>query len=131
MSHLEYFPVEVNTADYHTLLRVPGIGVVSARRILSARRWRSLDHTALGKLGVVLKRAQYFITCKGFSRGVTAGPEATVRALLDPAAFGVGTEQLSLFAAPAVQELAAQGMRPASAAREVCEEAVSCLARQM
>ena len=110
---------------------VPGIGVVSARRILSARRWRSLDHTALGKLGVVLKRAQYFITCKGFSRGVTAGPEATVRALLDPAAFGVGTEQLSLFAAPAVQELAAQGMRPASAAREVCEEAVSCLARQM
>ena len=65
MSHLEYFPVEVNTADYHTLLRVPGIGVVSARRILSARRWRSLDHTALGKLGVVLKRAQYFITCSG------------------------------------------------------------------
>lgn len=54
-----------------------------------------------------------------------------MRALLDPAAFGVGTEQLSLFAAPAVQELAAQGMRPASAAREVCEEAVSCLARQM
>ena len=52
-------------------------------------------------------------------------------ALLDPAAFGVGTEQLSLFAAPAVQELAAQGMRPAAAAREVCEEAVSCLARQM
>ena len=51
MSHLEYFPVEVNTADYHTLLRVPGIGVVSARLILSARRWRSLDHTALGKLG--------------------------------------------------------------------------------
>ena len=59
MSHLEYFPVEVNTADYHTLLRVPGIGVVSARRILSARRWRSLDHTALGKLGEVLNRAQY------------------------------------------------------------------------
>ena len=80
---------------------------------------------------MVLKRAQYFITCKGFSRGVTAGPEATVRALLDPAAFGVGTEQLSLFAAPAVQELAAQGMRPALAAREVREEAVSCLARQM
>ncbi len=65
MSHLEYFPVEGNTADYHTLLRVLGIRVVSARRILSARRWRSLDHTALGKLGVVLKRAQYFITCSG------------------------------------------------------------------
>ena len=92
-------------------------------------RYRYVDE--LKRMGVVLKRAQYFITCKGFSRGVTDGPEATVRALLDPAAFGVGTEQLSLFAAPAVQELAAQGMRPASAAREVCEEAVSCLARQM
>lgn len=57
MAHLDFFPVEVNTADYETLLRVPGIGVVSARRILSARRWRSLDYDALKKLGVVLKRA--------------------------------------------------------------------------
>ncbi len=115
------------------LLRVPGIGVKTAQRIrVPPGAAGSLDLRRPQKRGgVVLKRAQYFITCKGFSRGVTAGPEATVRALLDPAAFGVGTEQLSLFAAPAVQELAAQGMRPASAAREVCEEAVSCLARQM
>ena len=129
--NMHLFPVDVNRCSYEMLLRVPGIGVKSAQRIRVARRSGQLDLADLKRIGVVLKRAQYFITCKGFSRGVTAGPEATVRALLDPAAFGVGTEQLSLFAAPAVQELAAQGMRPASAAREVCEEAVSCLARQM
>ena len=129
--NMHLFPVDVNRCSYEMLLRVPGIGVKSAQRIRVARRSGQLDLADLKRIGVVLKRAQYFITCKGFSRGVTAGPEATVRALLDPAAFGVGTEQLSLFAAPAVQKLAAQGMRPASAAREVCEEAVSCLARQM
>lgn len=63
--HLEYFPVEVETADYHTLLRVPGIGVKSAKRILAARKMGSLDYSALKKFGVVLKRAMYFITCHG------------------------------------------------------------------
>ena len=63
--HLEHFPVEVNRADYYTLLRVPGIGVKSARRILQARRSSSLDFADLKKMGVVLKRAHYFITCKG------------------------------------------------------------------
>lgn len=63
--HLEHFPVEINGADYYTLLRVPGIGVKSARRILQARRSSSLDFADLKKMGVVLKRAHYFITCKG------------------------------------------------------------------
>ncbi len=63
--HLEHFPVEVNRADYYTLLRVPGIGVKSAQRILRARRSASLDFADLKKMGVVLKRAHYFITCKG------------------------------------------------------------------
>ena len=63
--HLEHFPVEVNRADYYTLLRVPGIGVKSAKRILQARRSSSLDFADLKKMGVVLKRAHYFITCKG------------------------------------------------------------------
>ena len=65
LNHLEFFPVEVQTADYHTLLRVPGIGVKSARRILSARRLGSLDFQSLKKFGVVLKRAMYFMTCGG------------------------------------------------------------------
>lgn len=60
----EQFPVEINRADYYTLLRVPGIGVRSARRIVEARKTGQLDFTDLKKLGVVLKRAIYFITCK-------------------------------------------------------------------
>lgn len=63
--HLEYFPVEVNRADYNMLLRVPGIGVRSARRIVAARRSTELGFDELKRLGVVLKRAAYFITCKG------------------------------------------------------------------
>jgi len=63
--HLEYFPVEIHTADYHTLLRVPGIGVKSAQRIVKARRNGRLDFNDLKKIGVVLKRALYFITCSG------------------------------------------------------------------
>lgn len=65
LNHLEFFPVEVQTADYHTLLRIPGIGVKSAKRIVSARRLGVLDYDALKKFGVVLKRAMYFITCNG------------------------------------------------------------------
>lgn len=65
LSHLEHFPVEVNRADYYTLLRVPGIGPKSARRIVQARRMGQLDFPDLKKAGVVLKRAVYFITCQG------------------------------------------------------------------
>lgn len=65
LRHMELFPVEVNRADKETLLRVPGLGVVSVKRILSARRSKTLDFDDLKKLGVVLKRAVYFITCKG------------------------------------------------------------------
>jgi putative DNA modification/repair radical SAM protein len=65
LHHPECFPVEVNRAPYSTLLRVPGIGVRSAQRIVVSRRTGSLDYIGLKKLGVVLKRAQYFITCSG------------------------------------------------------------------
>ena len=65
LGHLERFPVEVARADYDTLLRVPGIGVKSARRIVNARRFGSLSFDGLKKMGVVLKRAVYFITCEG------------------------------------------------------------------
>ena len=63
--HLEHFPVEINQADIAVLLRVPGIGVKSARRIVQARRLGVIDFGDLKKMGVVLKRALYFITCKG------------------------------------------------------------------
>lgn len=65
MNNLHLFPIEVNTAEYEMLLRVPGIGVKSARRIVAARRGVNLDFEDLKRLGVVLKRAAYFITCKG------------------------------------------------------------------
>lgn len=65
LKHLDLFPVEVNKADYRLLLRVPGIGYKSAGRIVKARRMGSLQFEDLKKMGVVLKRALYFITCKG------------------------------------------------------------------
>lgn len=58
------FPVEVNTADYEMILRVPGIGVKSAQKIVSARRFTPLHFDNLRQMGVVLKRAKYFITCQ-------------------------------------------------------------------
>ena len=65
LKHLEFFPVEVNRADYRTLLRVPGIGYKSATRIVKARRIGKLEFDDLKKMGVVLKRALYFLTCNG------------------------------------------------------------------
>ena len=65
LKHLEQFPVEINRADYKMLLRVPGLGYKSAERIVKARRLGTLDFHDLKKIGVVLKRAMYFITCNG------------------------------------------------------------------
>ena len=100
--HMEQFPVEVNRADYHTLLRVPGIGVKSARAIMTARRAASLDFTDLKKLGVVLKRAQYFLTCKGKAmRGLYVTPDTALRNLITEQGRALlpqqQMEQLSLF----------------------------------
>ncbi|NTU97851.1 MAG: putative DNA modification/repair radical SAM protein [Chlorobiaceae bacterium] len=65
LRHPEFYPVEINRADYATLLRVPGIGVTSARRIIAARRFSVITPEGLKKIGVVMKRAKYFITCSG------------------------------------------------------------------
>ena len=65
LRNIDFFPIEINTAGYYKLLRVPGIGVTSAKRIMTARRETKLNFDNLKKLGVVLKRAQYFITCNG------------------------------------------------------------------
>lgn len=104
VSHLEKFPVEINQADYYTLLRVPGIGQKSAARIIGARRSHSLDFQDLKKIGVVLKRALYFITCNGKMMYATKLEEDyIVRNILDPrdtVKFGTSQityEQLSLF----------------------------------
>jgi len=67
VGHLDQFPIDVNLAPYELLLRVPGVGVKSAGRILASRRQGALDFEALKKMGVVLKRAQHFLTCSGKS----------------------------------------------------------------
>ncbi|WP_066892179.1 putative DNA modification/repair radical SAM protein [Clostridium nigeriense] len=65
LNNINNFPMEINKVSYDELLRIPGIGVRSARRILITRKVHSLSFEDLKKIGVVLKRAKYFITCKG------------------------------------------------------------------
>lgn len=109
INHPAFFPVEVNRAPYETLLRVPGIGVRSAQRIVTARRTSSLDFADLKKLGVVLKRAQYFITCKGKrSNGLDATQDLLLSALVREQQQGkkeqsalFAPQQISLFEQPA------------------------------
>ncbi|WP_333870521.1 putative DNA modification/repair radical SAM protein [Desulforamulus putei] len=84
LRHLNLFPVEVNKADYHLLLRVPGIGVKSAQKIVAARRFHSLDYEDLHKIGVVLKRARYFITCRGKYYGEVPFREDVIKQRLVP-----------------------------------------------
>lgn len=101
VAHLELFPVEVMRADLETLLRVPGIGPVSARRILSARRQTNLRFEDLKKLGVVVKRAQFFLTCGGRMRQGLHFSPATLPVQLERMERDLlvenGVEQLSLF----------------------------------
>ena len=102
LRNLDRFPVEVNKADYYMLLRVPGIGVKSAQRIVQARKVSVLDFDDLKKLGIVLKRAKYFITCKGkYFKDINfmSSPLAVRNQLLleDKIKIHENTEQLSFF----------------------------------
>lgn len=110
LNHMELFPMDVNRAPYDDLLRVPGIGVTSAKRIVSTRRTSSLSFDGLKKLGVVLKRAQYFITCSGkIADGLKITQDAVLRSLMSDTTLGMyqqnlppqaEPEQLSLFGQP-------------------------------
>lgn len=101
LQHMEQFPVEINRAPYEILLRVPGIGVKSAERIVIARRTGSLNFIGLKKLGIVLKRAQYFITCSGKGMpGLALKHKDMVTALSSPKAIHTTLQphrQLSFF----------------------------------
>lgn len=104
LKHLEQFPVEINRADYKMLLRVPGVGYKSAVRIVKARRLGTLDFPDLKKMGVVLKRAMYFITCKGKMMYPTKMEEdyitrnlLNVKERLPEEIRNMGYRQLSLF----------------------------------
>jgi len=84
LSHMDFFPVEINKASYKELLRVPGIGMTSAKRIISARWMRSLEFEQLKGLGIVLKRARYFVTCNGRYYGDVPFGTAGVKLRLSP-----------------------------------------------
>ena len=101
VAHLEQFPVEVMRADYETLLRVPGIGPTSAKRIVSTRRTAHLRFEDLKKLGVVVKRAQYFVLCDGHAAPGLRFSPATIVQQLEAVERGLlpsgEMQQLSLF----------------------------------
>lgn len=119
LNHMEFFPVDVNYASFRDLLRVPGIGVTSAKRILTARRTTKLTFNGLKSLGVVLKRAQYFVTCSGkLAPDTKITPNTMLRALLAEKtqamsrfAFSAQPEQLSLFEQPSLLSLPQEDIR--------------------
>ncbi|MBQ3053738.1 MAG: putative DNA modification/repair radical SAM protein [Clostridia bacterium] len=101
LSHIDSYPVDVNRADYYMLLRVPGIGVVSAKRIVAARKHTRLTFDNLKKIGVVLKRAKYFITAADFNENLTylSKEQKYLEPLLrdKTPAFTASANQVSLF----------------------------------
>ncbi len=97
--NLHLFPVEINKADISFLLRVPGIGPTSAKRIIESRKFAWLSFEDLKKMGVVLKRAKYFILCKGKYYGQVDMEQRKIRDILagaDPDSKKLCLNQLSL-----------------------------------
>jgi putative DNA modification/repair radical SAM protein len=97
LRHPELFPVDINSAEYELLLRVPGIGVTSARRIIEARKHKKLDLDDMRKMGCVIKRAIYFVTAKG-RFAATVSPDSPI--LRDILSEGTPYPQMSLFDTP-------------------------------
>lgn len=132
VNNLHLFPVDVNTAPENMLLRIPGVGPTSAKRIRLARRHTRLTLADLKRIGVVLKRAQYFILAADQAVGLHASREATVRALIDPSIYNGGVEQLSWFTASTQGLPGGMVQLPASAnltITEATEEAITCMAK--
>jgi predicted DNA-binding helix-hairpin-helix protein len=92
LRHLDMYPVEVNRADYETLIRVPGIGITYAQKILEARKHCIITHDVLKKMRVSLKRCIYFITCNGQYMGGKILSSLNIRDYMITC-----TEQLSIF----------------------------------
>lgn len=99
LRNIHMFPVDINKADYEMLLRIPGVGVRSFRKIIAARKVKQLDFDDLKKLGIVLKRARFFITCKGKYFSTIGLNETHIRqALTDKSDVShENWEQISLF----------------------------------
>ncbi|WP_461419227.1 putative DNA modification/repair radical SAM protein [Gudongella sp.] len=96
LRNMHLFPLEINRADYQLLLKVPGIGVKSARRIISSRRFAKVGFDDLKKMGVALKRAKHFITIDGRHFGISSMDEVKIRSAIIGGS-PMGLEQLSIF----------------------------------
>jgi predicted DNA-binding helix-hairpin-helix protein len=127
--NMHVFPIDVNLASLDMLLRVPGIGPKSARRIVTARRYGKLDLIQLKKIGVVLKRAQYFIVARDLKTGLHTSKETCVRALIDPSIYAGGIEQLSMFAPPATNLNLLPSESDVKSISEAASAAISVLAK--
>ena len=133
LHHPECFPVEINKAPYEMLLRVPGIGVKSAQKIVTARRQAKLDYADLRKLGVVLKRANYFILCSGKrAEGLIVTETGIMRQLMSASTVKDlerkgGFEQLSFFE----QEKPEAAKFPLLPSLPTVEDTVKCLTGEM
>lgn len=99
LRHLDMYPVEVNKADFDTLIRIPGIGITYAKRIIEARRHCTITHDVLKKMRVSLKRSIYFITCNGQYMGGSSLFSADIRNMLS-----TGHDELSIFNSLTVDE---------------------------
>jgi putative DNA modification/repair radical SAM protein len=101
LNHMHLFPVEINRAPQEMLMRVPGIGLTGTERIVSARRVAAVDFDGLKKMGISVKRAQYFITCnEKMLPGLKTSPDHILGALVsdrDRKATGLAAQQLSFF----------------------------------
>ena len=132
LHHPESFPVEINKAPYETLRRVPGIGVKSAQKIVTARRQAKLDYADLRKLGVVLKRANYFILCLGKrAEGLIVTETGIMRQLMSASTVKDleqkgGFEQLSFF-----ESEKPASILPALPSLPTVEDTVKCLTGEM
>lgn len=121
VNHMEQFPVEVNSAPYEQLLRVPGVGVKSAQRIVAARRGSRLDFDSLRRIGVVLKRAQYFLLCGGkVMDGLRISSRGVLQALVSDK-----DRELALLPSGAPEQLSLFDAKPKK------EEVLECLTGQI
>jgi len=94
LRNLDQFPIEINKASYETLMRIPGIGNISARRIIRQRRVRAVRFEDLKKMGVVMKRAKYFVLCCGRYYGDRRFEPETIRSSMLQMESGL---QISMF----------------------------------
>ncbi len=131
INNFDKFPVEINKADYETILKVPGIGVRSAIKIVRARRAGKLNFDNLKKMGIVLKRAKYFITCGGKMMDAYVHPDV-LQIKLSENKISESCEQLSLL------DFMGNDARPICANRPFSgqilptrEDAVKCITGEM